>query len=479
MRRIEKTIYLLLLSLLLSLPALTAPPDPVLVCALYAPSSVNLSQSTAITLRIGCVYAEGEAFPDTVTLKTDLGYFEGTKTQQIEVKQANYSSGAKLCFDKLANAPTQPCHVSLLVKDKEVAQATITLRQATSIVFSGGPAWVPIGPDAKPWELSWNIFDQFGKPLPGVPGIVSYTLPGASPSAVSGVSGENGLLEVTLPPAVCEGEYTARLVTSTCSSEKYSDFTNQDRARALPNLVAVLGVPALIEYPTQEDIPILIDVTSRDGRPLLDSLTVFVQSTKFIVPLKEGKGRLSFSLRELPILDPIKVTAVVDEPTRFGGTETRIVGQALIPVNHYPSKVGLQVTPLAQRTKDDPAGTLTVTMMDGNRPFAHLPVMVWYKQPNVGCQRVMLETDEIGIASCPIPAGAITDIHVVGSIGFSTFLPLKHDNKGRLTAWGDMNSDTLKFEAIETITYDAEGNPVVTKLQDGYWWQDKRRLKNE
>ena len=274
MRFFRLVISLLLLVLLLSLPGFSQPDaaiTPSLGCAIVAPTTINLSQASAVPIKVGPCWAVGRMFPDTISLKTDVGHFFGTTAKQLELKATDHVfPEVKLCFDTLTQVPIQPCHVSLFVDDKECASISITLRQVTAIQYMDSPPWIPLGEKEKPWSMSWCVYDQYNKPLAGVPGFVQYTLPGSPTAAVAGVSDETGVFHVLLPPAICEGKCTAQLVTSTCVSEPHTNQTLQHDGvnDMLPNLVAILAVPKEIIYPIQEDIPVLISVSSHDGRPM-------------------------------------------------------------------------------------------------------------------------------------------------------------------------------------------------------------------
>lgn len=460
-------IFLCLFITLFALPSLADPaqaPEQRLGCALVIPSAINLSQASAVPIEVKAIWALGRMFPDSVTLKTDLGHFAGTTEKEVVLKKEanNLFPEVKLCFDNITQAPMQPCHLSLVVEDKECATASIALRQAIAIKDMDGPHWIPLGEKEIPWTLSWTIYDQFGKPMPDVPGLVQYTLPGSPISAITGVSDQAGIFRVTLPPAQFEGKFTAQLITATCASEPCTIDTLPPNDYSLPNLVATFAVPKEVTYLTQEDIPVLITVSSRDGRPLPEAIDLYGCGQKIAVPLKQGIGKVFLPLRGNPFAESINLLAAI-EGEIHGVQRTRCIGKTSIPVITYPTSMQLNVTPLAHRAKDDPIGTFTATIQDDKRPFAHLPMTILITIIGDGYQTFVLETDEKGTVTVPIPAGEVPQIYAIVP-GQSDWVILEQDKKGRLIAWGRRNKPgTFDLEAVETITYDADGNPVVTK----------------
>jgi len=454
-RNIMKKSSLIGVLIALSMALACRAQEPRLVMGIIAPAEINLAQAMAVPIQLWDVWASGRNFPDAVTLKTDLGHFSGTDEQQLVVKKnGNTYPEVKLCFDNLAQAPLQPCHVSLIVDEKEIASHTITVRQAAMIRNTDYPLWsVPLGEKAQPWQIGWVVMDQSGHPLGGVPGLVQYTVPGVSPGAVAGISDGEGRFRVALPPAVYPGECAVRLITATCTSEFFRIPTQQPQGFDYPFLSATFAVPDEIVYPTRDDIPVLVAVSSRDGRPLPEQIMVGANK-HYVVPLKDGVGRVLISLRDVPAWGGLRVIAFIEEK-EGDYVYQRIFGETSIPVISSATVMRLHVEPLQQRTKDDPMCTLTVTMLDGDRPFPHLPVFVTYPRVGIAYQAVVQETDEHGVAVFTIPAGLTPDIHAFCG-GRSAYVVVKQDDKGRVTAWGHTGN---RIE--ETVTYDAEGRPAI------------------
>ena len=455
---------------LLALPALPAfaateeTPAPRLVYALVAPAAINLAQESAVPIQVKPVWASGRNFPDTVMLKTDLGHFDGTVEQQVELKAIQYQfPDVKLCFDTLTQAPMQPCHVSLLVEGQEYARASIAIQQATSIRYGASPPWIPLGEKAQPWSTSWYVDDQFGKPLAGVPGLVQYTLPGSPPAAMAGVSDDAGVFRVSLPPAKCEGKFSTRLITATCVSALNTGETQQPDGinYLMPNLVATIAVPKKVVFPLQKDIPVLIYVSSHDGRPLPETIDLYGGGPKMTVPLKQGIGKAFISLHDFPGYSLDILAAIEGEVN--GTPRTRPIGRASINVISYPSSMQLSVTPLKQKTSHDPIGILTISVRYGEQPYPRLPVFITHPLLFVGPQYSVRETDEQGIVTFPIPAGGKIPMIHVQPTGQADYVLLEQDDKGRLIAWGHRDDEKGKLKAVETIAYDTDGNPVVAK----------------
>ena len=58
-----------------------------------------------------------------------------------------------------------------------------------------------------------------------------------------------------------------------------------------------------------------------------------------------------------------------------------------------------------QHKKHNPIGTLTITMLNGARPYAFLPVLITHPMLGIGEQSTVLETDAKGVFLSPIPFG--------------------------------------------------------------------------